>query len=54
MIQRIQQGLLADGIKVPPTKRRAWFGTPRRTVYYKPVKSAPRVDPRSTEPDQGR
>ena len=50
MIQRIQQGLLADGIKVPLTKLCAWFGVPRRTVYHKPVKSAPKVDPRFAEP----
>ncbi|MGR3413323.1 IS3 family transposase [Pseudooceanicola nanhaiensis] len=29
---------------------RAWFGVPRRTVYYKPLKAAPRIDPRFAEP----
>ena len=50
MIQRVQQGLLAEGIKVPLTKLCAWFGVPRRTVYYRPTKAAPRVDPRFAEP----
>lgn len=27
-----------------------WFGVPRRTAYYKPVKAAPRIDPRFAEP----
>nr|WP_226936317.1 hypothetical protein [Pseudogemmobacter faecipullorum] len=50
MIQRIQQGLLAEGIKVPLTWLCAWFGVPRRTVYYRPTKAAPKVDPRFAEP----
>lgn len=50
MIQRIRRGLLAEGVKVPPTKLCAWFGVPRRTVYYKPTKAAPKVDPRFAEP----
>jgi putative transposase len=50
MIQSIRQGLLADGIAVPLTKLCAWFGVPRRTVYYKPTKAAPRVDARFADP----
>lgn len=50
MIQSIHQGLLAEGIKVPLTKLCAWFGVPRRTVYYRPTKAAPKVDPRFAEP----
>lgn len=50
MIRRIQQGLLAEGIAVSIAKLCAWFGIPRRTVYYKPVKAAPKVDPCFTEP----
>ena len=50
MICRIQQGLLAEGIEVSVAKLCAWFGIPRRTVYYKPVKAAPKVDPRFSEP----
>lgn len=50
MIQSNHQGLLAEGIKVPLTKLCAWFGVPRRTVYYLPTKAAPKVDPRFSEP----
>lgn len=50
MIRSVQQGLLEDGISVPVTKLCAWFGIPRRTVYYKPVKSPPKVDARFSEP----
>ncbi|MCA0942767.1 hypothetical protein LCM08_24015 [Salipiger pacificus] len=50
MIRRIQQGLLAEGVAVSIAKLCTWFGIPRRTVYYKPVKAAPRVDPRFAEP----
>ena len=49
MIQSIQQGLLAEGVTVRITKLCAWFGVPRRTVYYKPTKAAPKVDPRFAE-----
>ena len=50
MIQSIQQCLLDDGIAVPVTKLCAWFGVPRRSVYYKPTKMAPKVDPRFSKP----
>ena len=50
MIRRIQQGLSAEGITVSIARLCAWFGVPRRTVYYKPVKAAPRIDPRFAEP----
>ncbi len=50
MIRTLHEGLLADGIAVPLTKLCAWFGVPRRTVYYKPSKAAPKVDPRLAEP----
>ena len=50
MICRIQQGLLAEGVVVSVAKLCTWFGIPRRTVYYKPVKAAPKVDPRFSEP----
>ena len=38
------------GIAVPITKLCAWFGVPRRTVCYKPVKSPPKIDPAFEEP----
>ncbi|WP_459615941.1 hypothetical protein [Bordetella sp. 2513F-2] len=40
----------ADGITVSIAKLCRWFGVPRRTVYYKPVKSAPKVDPKFAAP----
>ena len=49
MIRRIQQGLLEEGVAVSIAKLCAWFGIPRRTVYYKPVKTAPKVNPRFAE-----
>ena len=50
MIRRIQQGLIAEGVVVSVAKLCAWFGIPRRTVYYKPVKAAPKVEARFCEP----
>ncbi|WP_227471994.1 DDE-type integrase/transposase/recombinase [Cereibacter sphaeroides] len=50
MIRTLHEGLLADGITVPLTKLCAWFGVPRRTVYYKPTKAAPKVDARFADP----
>jgi len=50
MIRSIQQGLADDGITVPVTKLCRWFDVPRRTVYYQPVKSPPKVDPVFADP----
>lgn len=50
MIRALQEGLLADGIAVPRTKLCAWSGVPRRTVFGKPAKAAPKVDPRFADP----
>jgi putative transposase len=50
MIRSVQQGLLADGVVVPVTKLCAWFGVPRRSVYYKPTKAAPKLDPAIVAP----
>jgi len=50
MFLQIQQGLREDGDSVPMTKLCRWFGVPRRTVYYKPVKAAPRVQERFAAP----
>jgi putative transposase len=46
----IQQGLRKDGLNVPMSKLCRWFGVARRTVYYRPTKSAPKVDPALAEP----
>lgn len=43
MIATIKQGFEEDGIKVPMTKLCRWFEVPRRTVYYRPTKAAPKV-----------
>ena len=43
MIETIRQGLKEDGFTVSISKICQWFGVLRRTVYYKPVKSAPKV-----------
>lgn len=50
MIRTLHEGLLAEGISVPLAKLCAWFGVPRRTIYYKPTKAAPKVDPRLANP----
>jgi len=50
MILQIQRGLKEDGISVSITKLCAWFAVPRRTVYYKPVKSAPKIQERFAVP----
>lgn len=33
------------GLPFPLTKLCAWFGVPRRTVYYRPTKAPPKIDP---------
>lgn len=50
MIRTLHEGLLAYGIKVSLAKLCAQFGVPRRTVYYKPTKAAPKVDARFVDP----
>lgn len=46
----MQQGLLEDGYKVPVSRLCRWFGVPRRTFYYRPRRSAPKVKPELAEP----
>lgn len=50
IIQGKTTGLKKDGFDVSIAKLCRWFGVARRTVYYKPVKSAPKVDPKFAEP----
>lgn len=50
MIRSVQQGLLDEGIVVPVTKLCTWFDVPRRTVYYKPTKAAPKLDDKFVQP----
>ncbi len=46
----LRQGLLAEGVRVSMAQLCRWFEQPRRTVYYKPVKSPPTVRPELAEP----
>ena len=50
MIQTVKQELEAEGVKVPMTTLCQWFEVPRRSVYYKPTKSAPKVQERLERP----
>lgn len=46
----LQQGLRADGVQVSMAQLCRWFEQPRRTVYYRPMKSPPKVNPALAEP----
>ncbi|MQU09523.1 hypothetical protein, partial [Pseudomonas helleri] len=46
----IQQGLRDEGVAVSMSQLCRWFEVPRRTVYYRPVKSAPVVRPELAAP----
>nr|UPH34226.1 transposase [uncultured bacterium] len=50
MIETIRQGLLEDGFDVSISKLCRWFGVPRRSFYYRPVKAAPKVKPELEAP----
>jgi hypothetical protein len=50
VIQTVKQGLEDEGVKVPMTRLCQWFEVPRRSVYYKPIKSAPKVQERLETP----
>lgn len=43
MIIGLQQGLAEDGCKVSLLKLCQWFEMPRRTMYYRSTKAAPKV-----------
>ena len=43
MITSIQRGLREDGYEVSISQLCRWFDVPRRTVYYRPTKSAPKL-----------
>lgn len=49
-IRALHQGLLEEGLSVSVARLCAWFGVPRRTVYYRPTKQPPRVNPVFAEP----
>jgi len=46
MILSLQQELIEDGLKVSLVKLCQWFDMPRRTVYYRSTKAAPKVQER--------
>ena len=50
MIQTVKQGLESEGVKVSTVKLCQWFEVPRRTLYYKPTKSPPKVQERFEAP----
>ena len=50
MILELQRALKEDGVAVSLVKLCEWFGVPRRTVYYKPTKGDPKVQPQFVEP----
>ena len=50
MIETIRQGLKAEGLEVSISKLCRWFELPRRTVYYRPVKVAAKVQERFATP----
>ncbi|TNJ37520.1 integrase catalytic subunit [Phaeobacter sp. B1627] len=50
MIRTLHEGRRADGDVVTISKLCAWFGVPRRTVYYKPSKSAPKLNDKFVDP----
>ena len=50
MIEGLQQGLKDEGVTVSISKLCQWFNVPRRTVYYKPSKASPRLNPAFVEP----
>jgi len=50
MIVAIRQGLKDEGVHVSISQLCRWFGVPRRTVYYRPIRKAPTVQERFAEP----
>ena len=50
MILCLQQGLVQDGVVVSLVKLCRWFQSPRRTVYYRSTKSAPKVQEQLLDP----
>lgn len=50
VIETIHQGFKDEGIDVSISQLRRWFGIPRRTVYYRPIKSPPKVQERLVKP----
>jgi len=47
--KKLQSLLGEDGIEVPISKLCRWFGVLRRTLYYRPPKAAPKLQPQLVE-----
>ncbi len=50
MIEAIRQGLSDEGFKVSISQLCRWFGVPRRTLYYRATKAAPKLRSELVEP----
>ena len=50
MILGIQRDLQSEGVAVSVSRLCHWFEVPRRTMYYKPTKAAPKVQDRFEAP----
>ncbi|SMX29507.1 hypothetical protein TRP8649_03643 [Pelagimonas phthalicica] len=50
MIRTLHEGLRPDGDVISISKLCAWFGVPRRTVYFKPSKAAPKLNSTFVDP----
>ena len=50
MIEAIRQGLKGEGFEVSIARLCRWFEVPRRTLYYRPRKSAPKIRAELVEP----
>lgn len=51
-METIRQGLQEDDVDVSISKICRYLGIPRRTVYYRPVRSAPEVKPELEAPSR--
>jgi putative transposase len=50
VIEAIRQGLKDDGFEVSVSQLCRWFDLPRRTFYYQPTKTAPKLQSTLVEP----
>lgn len=50
VILAIQQGFVAEGCRIALAKLCRWFDMPRHTVYFRPIKRAPKVQACFSEP----
>ncbi len=50
MFLGIQRDMQSEGVAVSVSRLCHWFEVPRRTIYYKPTKAAPKVQDRFVKP----